>query len=121
MIRCDGAASPKADDGGGRGGGDHELSAILRNDSLQALRAVDAADDLLARVPAERIAAHPELRTILLHSRGSAHSRLGALDDAVAALRDGAASSPGCETLRLACLEQLALVNAYLAAGGSRS
>ena len=90
-------------------------AAALRHDCPQVLRAADVADELLARPPAERVAAHPELRTILSYSRGLAHSRSGALDDAVAALRDGvaAASSPGCERLRLACLEQLALVQAY--------
>lgn len=90
-------------------------AATLRHDCRQALLAADTADELLARVPAERVAAHPDLRTILLYSRGVAHSRLGALEDAVAALRDGvaAASPPGCEGLRLACLEQLALALAY--------
>jgi hypothetical protein len=74
------------------------FAATLRHDCPRALRAADVAADLLARLPAERVAAHPEARTILLYSRGVAQSRSGALDDAVAALRDGvaAASSPGC-------------------------
>jgi LuxR family maltose regulon positive regulatory protein len=90
-------------------------AGTLRRNCPQILRAADEAAELLARAPAERVAAHPELRTILSYSRGVAYSCTGALDDAAAALRDGvaAASSPGCERLRLACLEQLALVQAY--------
>ena len=90
-------------------------AAALRHDCPRVLRAAGMADELLARLPAERVAAHPELRTILSYSRGVAHSHSGALEDAVAALRDGVAvaSSPGCERLRLVCLEQLALVQAY--------
>ena len=54
----------------------------IHHDGPQALRAAEMAEALLAQASPERVAAHPELRTIMLLSRGVAHSWTGALDDA---------------------------------------
>jgi LuxR family maltose regulon positive regulatory protein len=91
------------------------VAATTGHDGVRALRAADTAEALLAQAPPDRVAAHPELRAIILHSRGTAQSWTGALEDAVTTLTDGAAAaaSTGCERTRLACLEQLALAHAY--------
>jgi LuxR family maltose regulon positive regulatory protein len=91
------------------------VAATTGHDGVRALRAADIAEALLAQAPRDRVAAHPELRAIILYSRGAAQSWTGALEDAVTTLTDGAraGASTGCERTRLACLEQLALAHAY--------
>jgi LuxR family maltose regulon positive regulatory protein len=87
-----------------------------QQDDARVLRAAEAAEACIALAPPERVADHPELRAIVLLSRGTSQSRSGALREAVATLTEGlkAAASAGGEGSRLACLEQLALANAYL-------
>jgi LuxR family maltose regulon positive regulatory protein len=91
------------------------VAATMQHDVSGALCAADAAEALMAQAPPDRVAAHPELRAIMLFCRGASLSWAGAFDDAIATLTDGvrAAAAPGCDYPRLACLEQLALVNAY--------
>jgi LuxR family maltose regulon positive regulatory protein len=92
------------------------VAATMQHDGVRAVHAADAAEALLAQAQPSRVAAHPELRAIILYSRGAGQSWTGALEDAVTTLTEGvrAGAPTGCEPLRLSCLEQLALVNAYL-------
>ena len=91
------------------------VTGLRRHDGAQALNAADTAEALLAQAPPARVAAHPELRTILLVTKGTAQCRAGALADAVATLAEGVGGvmPGGCEGVRLAGLEQLALAYAY--------
>jgi LuxR family maltose regulon positive regulatory protein len=91
------------------------FSATMQDDVPGALRAADSAEALIADAPPECVAAHPELRTLMLFCRGASQNRVGALRDAIATLSDAVQGPlpPGGEGLRLACLEQLALANAY--------
>jgi LuxR family maltose regulon positive regulatory protein len=92
------------------------VAVTMQHDGVRALLAADAAEVLLAQAPRDRVAAHPELTAIILYCRGAGQSWTGALEAAVTTLTDGvqAGAPTGCEGLRIACLEQLALVNAYL-------
>ncbi|BBH67292.1 transcriptional regulator [Actinoplanes sp. OR16] len=72
------------------------------------------AETFLAVAPPERLARHPELRVLLRTAEGTALNNLGSVDAAVDALADAAGSIvPGCETVRIDCLSQLALAEAY--------
>ncbi|WP_229073741.1 LuxR C-terminal-related transcriptional regulator [Actinoplanes sp. DH11] len=74
-----------------------------------------AAETFLAVAPPEKVARHPELRLLLRSAEGTALNGTGAADAAVDALADAAATIvPGCETIRIDCLQQLALAEAYL-------
>ncbi|MEU8240258.1 LuxR C-terminal-related transcriptional regulator [Actinoplanes missouriensis] len=75
---------------------------------------VAVAETFLAVAPPERLARHPELRVLLKAAEGTALNNLGSVGPAVEALSDVAASIlPGCETIRIDCLGQLALAEAY--------
>jgi LuxR family transcriptional regulator, maltose regulon positive regulatory protein len=91
------------------------VAAMMRHDDARALDAAGTAQALLALASPARVAAHPELRTILLVTKGTAQSRTGALADAVVTLADAVDDvlPAGCEGVRLAGLEQLALAHAY--------
>ncbi|MBB4763863.1 LuxR C-terminal-related transcriptional regulator [Amorphoplanes digitatis] len=91
-------------------------AAAMRHDVPRALRAADAAEALMAQAPPERVDAHPELRTILRYWRGLSQIWAGDLGDAVVTLTDAVKTAPpsGCEGVRLACLQQLALADVYL-------
>jgi LuxR family maltose regulon positive regulatory protein len=69
---------------------------------------------LLDVAPADRLARHPELRLLLRAAEGAARSSSGAVDEAAVVLADAAAIAPsGAETVRISCLEHLALLEAY--------
>jgi LuxR family transcriptional regulator, maltose regulon positive regulatory protein len=89
------------------------VAATRRHDNEEALAAVSAAEELLAQMPPDRVAAHPELRTILLVAKGTAESLSGALAEAVATLTGGAGAASAGDDIRLAGLEHLALAYAY--------
>ncbi|MCX9193786.1 helix-turn-helix transcriptional regulator [Carbonactinospora thermoautotrophica] len=91
------------------------IVACRYGDVARAVSLADAAEALLAQAPPERVAAHPELRALVLSSKGAIQNWAGAVEDATATLREGAkvSSVPGCERPRLDCLGQLALLEAY--------
>ncbi|WP_433833860.1 LuxR C-terminal-related transcriptional regulator [Actinoplanes sp. CA-015351] len=75
---------------------------------------VSVAETFLAVAPPERLARHPELRVLLRAAEGTALNNAGAVEAAVDVLADAAATIvPGCESIRIDCLGQLALVEAY--------
>ncbi|WP_433727669.1 LuxR C-terminal-related transcriptional regulator [Actinoplanes sp. CA-051413] len=91
------------------------VAALKRHDDARALCAAGTAGALLALASPAAVAAHPELRTVLLVTKGTAQNRSGALADAVVTLTEaaGGVQPAGCEGIRLAGLEQLALAYAY--------
>lgn len=94
------------------------LDALLASVSRDAPRMLDsarAADALLTEVPAARLERHPELRALVLAVTGTAQSWMGAIDDATVTLTEAvaAATAPLCESLKVDCLEHLALLEAY--------
>jgi LuxR family maltose regulon positive regulatory protein len=94
------------------------LDAVLAcayHDAPRVLQSALAAETLLERVPADRLAAHPELAALLLAAKGTAQSWVGSIDSAVATLSEAAkaASGTGAENLRIDCLEHMALIEAY--------
>jgi LuxR family transcriptional regulator, maltose regulon positive regulatory protein len=91
------------------------VAATMRHDDAEALVAAGTAEALLAQAPPDRVAAHPELRTIVLLAKGISQSGSGALIEAIATLADGVGGflPTGGEDIRLAGLEQLALTYAY--------
>ena len=93
------------------------VAANQRHDAPEALAAADAAEALMAQAAPERVAAHPELRALMLHCRGASQIWTGELDagdpDAVRG-RQGRPAVPSCDRPRFACMEQLALAHIYL-------
>jgi LuxR family maltose regulon positive regulatory protein len=68
----------------------------------------------LAAVPAHRLGRHPELPMVLYAAEGRARSAVGQVDEAAAVLAEAVASAPaGAETVRMSCLENLALLEAF--------
>src|SRR6266536_2814643 len=91
------------------------LLASVAHDRPRMLTAAHTAQGLLAQVPAEDLDRYPGLRALVLSQTGAAQSWSGAIDAAVTTLTDAAsaATASGCETLRLDCLQHLALLEAY--------
>ncbi|GIF40298.1 LuxR C-terminal-related transcriptional regulator [Actinoplanes xinjiangensis] len=68
----------------------------------------------LASVPAHRLARHPELPMVLYAAEGRARGAVGQVDEAAAVLAEAVASAPtGAEAVRMSCLENLALLEAF--------
>jgi LuxR family maltose regulon positive regulatory protein len=83
-------------------------------DPQRVLRATSVAGALLAMVPADRLNRRPDLRVLVLAAKGTAQSWTGAVDAAAATLTEAATSAgTGCETVKIACLQHLALIRAY--------
>jgi LuxR family maltose regulon positive regulatory protein len=84
-------------------------------DASRWLDTAHLATFLLGNAPAERLARHPELRALVLAATGTAQSWLGAVEAAVAPLSEAAdvATADGCEAVRVDCLQDLALIEAY--------
>lgn len=93
------------------------VEASLANadrDAGRGLRAAADAESLLADVPADHLALHPELRALVLTAKGTAQNWLGEVDAAAATFTDATAGSPaGCESPTIDSLCQLALIEAY--------
>jgi len=91
------------------------LLAQAYHDAPRVLQSVRAAEELLARVPADRARAHPELRALLLAASGTARSWTGSIDAAATTLAEAARVAPAgaAQYLRLDCLQHLALIEAY--------
>ncbi|GAA4941675.1 LuxR C-terminal-related transcriptional regulator [Actinoplanes utahensis] len=80
----------------------------------QVAHLAPVAQTFLAVAPEQRLARHPELRMLLLAAEGAARSGSGAVDEAVTVLTEAAAiAPPGAETVRIGCLEHIALLEAY--------
>jgi LuxR family maltose regulon positive regulatory protein len=90
------------------------LLAAASDEDAQVLQMCSATEPALAHAPPEALARHPELRLLILAAKGIAESRLGAVDAAVMTLTEAiAAAPPGCEDLRIDCLQHLALLEAH--------
>ena len=83
-------------------------------DLVAAAAAVSDAESLVSRMPEDKLAQHPEVRARVLADRGAVELWPGHLDEAVRFLDAGiaAATGPGGEHERAACLGHLALVEA---------
>lgn len=79
-----------------------------------AAAAIDRVEALFGQLPAELLAAHPELRAQVISARGAVGFWSGHLDDAARSLAAGiaAASAADLEYERAQCLGHLALVEA---------
>ena len=91
------------------------LAASRRTgDLVAAAAAVSDAEALVSRMPEDKLAQHPEVRARVLADRGAVELWLGHFDEAVRFLDAGAAAAtgPGGEHERAACLGNLALVEA---------
>ncbi len=83
-------------------------------DAAQVAQLLPVADKFLAVAPVDRLARHPELRALLLAAEGMAHSGTGAVDAAASVLAEAAGAVPvGSETLKIVCLDHLAVIEAY--------
>ncbi|GIJ55614.1 LuxR C-terminal-related transcriptional regulator [Virgisporangium aurantiacum] len=83
-------------------------------DPARVMRATSMAEALLATVPADRLGRHPDLHVLVLAAKGMAKSWIGDVDAGTAALTEAAMSAgSGCETVKIACLQHLALIRAY--------
>ena len=83
-------------------------------DLVAAAAAVSDAEALVSRMPEDKLAQHPEVRARVLADRGAAELWPGHLDEAARFFDAGvaAATGPGGEHERAACLGHLALVEA---------
>ena len=91
------------------------LAAARRTgDLVAAAAAVSDAEALVSRMPEDKLAQHPEIRARVLADRGAVELWPGHLDEAARFLDAGvaAATGPGGEHERAACLGHLALVEA---------
>ena len=91
------------------------LAASRRTgDLVRAAAAVSDAEALVSRMPEDKLAQHPEVRARVLADRGAIELWPGHLDEAVRFLDASvaAATGPGGEHERAACLGHLALVEA---------
>ena len=89
------------------------LAASRRTgDLVAAAAAVSDAEALVSRMPEDKLARHPDVRARVLADRGAVELWPGHLDEAVRFLDAGlaAATGPGREHERAACLGHLALV-----------
>jgi len=91
------------------------LVAAARHRPEHVLDSSRVADYLMFRAPAARFAGHPELRALLSAAKAAAQSWVGAVDAAAVTFTEAAtaAAATGCERLRMDCLQQLALIEAY--------
>jgi LuxR family maltose regulon positive regulatory protein len=94
------------------------LDALLGcayRDASRALSAAEAAESLLNHESPGRLAEHPELRALVLATKGTAQSWLGAIDAATGTLTEAAmaATAGGCEYPRMDSVAHLALIEAY--------
>jgi LuxR family maltose regulon positive regulatory protein len=90
------------------------LLASASGDFDQALQTAAAARNLMAESAPEQLARHPELPMLMLAAKGNAESRTGAVDDAAVTLTEAiAAAAAGTDYPRVACLEHLAVIEAY--------
>ena len=89
-------------------------TARRTGDLVAAAAAVSDAEALVSRMPVDKLAQHPEIRARVLADRGAVELWPGHLDEAVRFLDAGvaAATGPGGEHERAACLGHLALVEA---------
>ncbi|MEU4159063.1 LuxR C-terminal-related transcriptional regulator [Actinoplanes sp. NPDC026670] len=68
----------------------------------------------LASAPAQRVGRHPELPMLLYAAEGRARGAAGQIDEAAAVLTEAITNaSAGAETVRMSCLENLALLEAF--------
>ena len=83
-------------------------------DLVMAAAAVSDEEALVSRMPEDKLAQHPEVRARVLADRGAVELWPGHLDEAARFLNVGAAAAtgPGREHERAACLGHLALVEA---------
>ena len=83
-------------------------------DLVAATAAVSDAEALVSRMPEDKLAQHPQVRARMLADRGAVELWLGHLDEAARFFDAGvaAATGPGAEHERAACLGHLALVAA---------
>lgn len=91
------------------------LAACLRTGNLDTAAAAAArAQMLLSKVPAGKLARHPEIRARVLSGRGTIELWSGRLDEAARVLHAGAAAmaDPGGPDERANCAGRLALVEA---------
>jgi len=91
------------------------LAACLRTGDMdRASVAADRAKMLLSKVPAGKLARHPELRARVLSGRGTVELWSGRLDEAADVLQAGAAAvaGPVGEDVRAGCFGRLALAEA---------
>jgi LuxR family maltose regulon positive regulatory protein len=90
------------------------LLASASGEFAQALRTAAVAGNLMAQSAPEQLARHPELRMLMLVAKGNAESRIGAVDVAAATLTEAiAAAGAGADYPHVACLEHLAVIEAY--------
>jgi LuxR family transcriptional regulator, maltose regulon positive regulatory protein len=91
-----------------------EVHPVLAGEPAAVADALDAAETLLAAAPPERSARHPELHLLLLAAKGTMQSRTGAVDAAAATFAGAvAAAGVGSEPVKIECLAELALIEAY--------
>jgi LuxR family maltose regulon positive regulatory protein len=77
-------------------------------------RLAPVARTFLASAPAHRLGRHPELPMLLYAAEGRARGAAGQVDEAATVLAEAVAGAPaGAETVRMSCLENLALLEAY--------
>jgi LuxR family maltose regulon positive regulatory protein len=90
------------------------LLAAAAGDHRQVLQMCVTTELALAQAPPDELARHPELRVLVLAAKGMAESRLGAVDAAIVSLTEATTiAAPGCEGLRIHCLQHLALIEAH--------
>ncbi|HET6533888.1 MAG TPA: LuxR C-terminal-related transcriptional regulator [Actinoplanes sp.] len=90
------------------------LLAVSCGDDAEALEPCTAAELALANAGPECAARRAELTMLLLAAKGTAHSRLGAIDAAAVALTASAEIAvAGGESHRIHCLQHGALIEAY--------
>jgi LuxR family transcriptional regulator, maltose regulon positive regulatory protein len=92
------------------------LLAGAHRDPSAVLDSARVAEYLMRQAPADRLAEHPEVRVLLLAARAAAQSWVGAIDAATVTFTEAAtaaAAASGCERVRMDCLQQLALLEAY--------
>ena len=91
------------------------LLATAARDRPRMLTTANAAHGLLGRVPAQHLDRHPELRALVLAQIATSQSWSGATDAASTTLAEvvAAGAVAGCDSLRLDCLQHLALLEAH--------
>jgi LuxR family maltose regulon positive regulatory protein len=84
-------------------------------DGPRLIAAAHTAQALLDQLPPEHLGRHPELRAFVLAATGTAQSWAGSVAAAAARLTEAATAAAGarCPSLRLDCLQHLALLDAY--------
>jgi LuxR family transcriptional regulator, maltose regulon positive regulatory protein len=86
-------------------------------DVSRIMQATKVAQALFARIPADRLARHPELPMLVLMAKGTAQSWAGDIEAAAETLTEaagtGAGGTPGWELQRIGSLQHLALIRAH--------